>query len=94
MPPTRVSDALIANELLEMTKGSALLATTHYLECVTPELQNILKQLLTHCLQTHDETSEIAVKNGWYPAYQSIAQQLRDDLSWVTGVQSNDKEFS
>lgn len=94
MPPNPETDALITNQLMEMTKGNALLTTTHYLECVTPELQHLLKRSLTECLQVHDRTTELAVKNGWYPAYQSINQQLEDDLSVVKAVQSQHHQFS
>jgi len=86
VPTTDVSDALIASELLEMTKTSALLTTTHYLECVTPGLREVLRLGLNNCLNAHEEVMEIAIKNEWYPAYLPPVQQLQDDLKFLTLV--------
>lgn len=83
------TDAQIANDLLEMSKLEAILTTTHCMECVTPEIRQILTQALEGCLDAHAQLTDIAVSNGWYSAYEPIATQLQDDLTWVKRLSSS-----
>jgi spore coat protein CotF len=82
----KVSDALIAGDLLTMAKMGAVSATTFCLEAATPELRAFFAQCAQSCLQSQEHLTQLAEKKEWYHAFQPPVEQLKEDLKFVQAL--------
>lgn len=76
----KVTDQVIASDLLAAGKMGAMALTTATLEAATPELRRLFQDSLMECLAEHERIYRLAQERGWYQAYARPEEQLRLDL--------------
>jgi len=46
-----------------------------------PQLRQMLTSQLNSCINDHFKLSDMAISKGWYPAYATPEEQLKNDLT-------------
>lgn len=75
---TGMNDQVIANDMLA---GDKALATAYFmaqLESATPEVRRIYSQYANQKAQEHEALTKLSVEKGWYNAYESTSQLLKN----------------
>ena len=83
---SKLSDAVIAIDLLTMTKSEAVASAGFCVETITPELRAYFKKCLDQTLQAQEQLSQIAEKKEWYHAHLPPTKQLQEDLKFVKSL--------
>lgn len=73
----KLSDKDIAMDVLKDSKFGVESLSVAVSEAVDPQLRNMLSGQLTSAVNEHFKLSDMLIKKGWYPAYDSPDQQLR-----------------
>lgn len=76
----RITDQVIASDLLAAGKLGCQSLTMSTLEAATPELRRFLQECLNECLMEHERVSVLSRERGWYQPYASPEEQLRLEL--------------
>lgn len=76
----RVTDQVIASDMLAAGKLGCVSLTLATLEAATPELRRLFQESLNECLNDHERLYRLTQERGWYQAYASPEQQLQLEL--------------
>ena len=69
----------IAMDMLKDSKFAVTTLSAAASEAVNPDLRNLLRSKLDIAVKEHFELSDLAVKKGWYPAFESPESQLKQE---------------
>lgn len=69
----------IAMDMLKDSKFAVTTLSAAASEAVNPDLRNMLRSKLDIAVKEHIELSDLAVKKGWYPAFESPEGQLKQE---------------
>ncbi|WP_027624193.1 spore coat protein [Clostridium lundense] len=75
-----MDDKDIALDTLAASKTDISLLSKAIPETTNPQLRQMLTAQLNSCIADHFKLSDMAIHKGWYPAYSSPQDQLRNDL--------------
>ncbi len=86
MTAGKLSDAVIANDLLTMAKSETVASAGYCIETSTPELRAYFKKSLDQSLKAQEEIWQMAEKKEWYHAHLPPTKQLQEDLKFVKSL--------
>jgi similar to spore coat protein len=69
----------IAMDMLKDSKFTVTALSAAAAEAVNPELRNMLRSKLDTAVKEHFELSDLAIRKGWYPAFESPEGQLKQE---------------
>lgn len=78
-----LSDKDIALDMMAASKTSLGLMAKALTETTNPELRKVLNGQLTSCINKHHRLADIAISKGWYKAYETPENQLKNDVREV-----------
>jgi similar to spore coat protein len=61
-------------------------------ESVNPQLRQILTTQLNICINDHFQLSDLAVQKGWYNAFASPGQQIKQDLQEAESLMKQNQQ--
>lgn len=76
----KITDQVIASDMLALGKFSAMALTVATTEAATPELRRFFQESLNQCLEEHERLSKLVQERGWYKPYASPEEQLELEL--------------
>lgn len=82
----KINDQVLANDALMALKGASVAYLGATLESVTPEIRRMYNEYLTQCVMSHEATTALAIKKGWYKPYLAPAEQISESFKqseWV-----------
>jgi similar to spore coat protein len=79
----------IAMDMLKDSKFGVTSLCAAAAEAVNPELRNMLRSQLDAAVREHFELSDILIRKGWYPAFDSPQQQLTKEEETSKNLGSN-----
>jgi similar to spore coat protein len=75
-----MTDRDIVCDMIKDSKAALTGISLAASDTVNPELRNILGDQLDAAIREHFELSDIAIRKGWYPAYDNPQDQLNKEL--------------
>lgn len=78
----KLSNAIIANDMIVGTKAGATAYLAASLESATPEVKSLFFNNVTQMTQSHQSMTELALKKGWYKPYQPPVEQLTETFAY------------
>lgn len=75
-----LQDKEIALDLLLGSKNDIAMLSKAAAEAASPKLRQILTNQLNSCINDHFKLADIAIQKGWYNAYASPGQQIKQDM--------------
>jgi similar to spore coat protein len=85
-------DKDLATELLMSSKNDIVLLSKAVTETANPQLRQILTNQLNACINEHFQLSDLANQKGWYNAFASPGQQIKQDLQEAQNLMNQNKE--
>jgi similar to spore coat protein len=85
-------DKDLASELLMSSKNDITMLSKAVTESVNPQLRQILTTQLNICINDHFQLSDLAVQKGWYNAFSSPGQQIKQDLQEAESVMKQNQQ--
>lgn len=73
-------DKELAVDLLIASKNDITMLSKAITESANPQLRQILTNQLNSCINDHFQLSDLAIQKGWYNAFASPGQQIKQDL--------------
>jgi similar to spore coat protein len=85
-------DKYLALELLTTSKNDITLLSKAITETVNPQLRQILTNQLNACINDHFQLSDLATQKGWYNAFTSPGQQIKQDLQEAQNLNNQNQQ--
>jgi similar to spore coat protein len=85
-------DKELATELLMSSKNDITMLSKAVTETANPQLRQILTNQLNTCINEHFQLSDLAIQKGWYNAFASPGQQIKQDLQEAQNLMNQNKE--
>ncbi len=85
-----MDDKDIALSSLIASKADISLLSKVIGETTNPQLRQMLTSQLNSCINDHFKLSDIVISKGWYPAYATPQEQLKNDLTKAEKVIKED----
>lgn len=76
----KLSDQVIASDLLIFAKTGVKTYASAITESATPEVRNLLKKQLDEAISFQEQVGSLMMKKGWYDAY-DMNKQIEMDLT-------------
>lgn len=73
----------IALGALSSSKADISMLSKVIPEVTNPQLRQMLTSQLNNCINDHFKLSDMAMNKGWYPAYSSPEEQLKNDSDQI-----------
>lgn len=74
-----LSDRDMALDMLKDSKFGVTALSGAAGESINPDLRNMLRSQLDTAVREHFELSDMMIRKGWYPAFDSPQEQLRQE---------------
>lgn len=75
-----LADKELALDMLTTSKADITMLSKAVAEAANPQLRQILTNQLNACINDHFQISDLAVQKGWYNAFASPGQQIKQDM--------------
>jgi similar to spore coat protein len=75
-----LADKELALDLLTTSKNDITMLSKAITEAANPQLRQILTNQLNASINDHFTLSDMAIQKGWYNAFASPGQQIKQDL--------------
>ncbi|WP_461613233.1 spore coat protein [Clostridium sp. Marseille-QA1073] len=85
-----MDDKDIALSALTASKADISSLSKAIPEATNPQLRQMLTSQLNSCINDHFKLSDMAISKGWYPAYATPEEQLKNDLTKADKVIKED----
>ncbi|MDP4087726.1 MAG: spore coat protein [Bacillota bacterium] len=76
---TSLGEKDLAFDMLKDSKFGVTSLSTAAVETVNPELRSLLRCQLDNAVKEHFQLSDILIKKGWYPAFDTPQDQLKKE---------------
>ncbi|WP_160677825.1 spore coat protein [Clostridium sp. C8-1-8] len=83
---TKLSDKDIALDLLAMSKNDIGMLSKVIPETTNPEVRQLLSTQLNACIASHFKLSDMLITKGWYNAYGTPQEQIKQDVESANKV--------
>jgi spore coat protein CotF len=83
---TKITDEVIASDMLASGKLHSMALTMATLEAATPELRQAFQENLNGCLEDHFKVYRLAQERGWYKAFEDPEAQVEMDRRKAEGA--------
>ena len=80
MTGNRLSDQVVASDMLIFAKSGVKIYASAITEATTPAVRKILKKQLDEAISFQEQLSAFVINKGWYNA-DNINEQLQKDLT-------------
>jgi similar to spore coat protein len=87
-----LADKDLARELLASSKNDITMLSKAITETANPQLRQILTNQLNACINDHFQLSDLAIQKGWYNAFTSPGQQIKQDLQEAGNIINQNQE--
>ena len=87
-----MQDKDLAADLLMSSKNDITMLSKAVTESANPQLRQILANQLNACINDHFQLSDLAVQKGWYNAFASPGQQIKQDLQEAQNLMNQDQQ--
>jgi similar to spore coat protein len=81
-----LADKELALDMLTSSKADIAMLSKAVAEAANPQLRQILTNQLNSCINDHFQISDLAVQKGWYNAFASPGQQIKQDLQEADAI--------
>lgn len=81
-----LADKELALDMLTSSKADIAMLSKAVSEAANPQLRQILTNQLNSCINDHFQISDLAVQKGWYNAFASPGQQIKQDLQEAEAI--------
>jgi similar to spore coat protein len=85
-------DKELAADLLLSSKNDITMLSKAVTETANLQLRQILTNQLNACINEHFQLSDLAIQKGWYNAFASPGQQIKQDLQEAQNLMNQNKE--
>jgi similar to spore coat protein len=81
-----LADKELAQDMLTSSKADIDMLSKAVAEAANPQLRQILTNQLNSCINDHFQISDLSVQKGWYNAFASPGQQIKQDLQEADAI--------
>ena len=85
-------DRDLALDLLMTSKNDITMLSKALTESANPQLRQILANQLNTCINDHFKLSDLATEKGWYNAFASPGQQIKQDLQEAQNLMNQNQQ--
>ncbi|MCM0648279.1 spore coat protein [Clostridium swellfunianum] len=87
-----LGDKEMASDMLMASKADITALAKAVTEAANPQLRQILTNQLNSCINDHFQLSDLAIQKGWYNAFASPGQQIKQDMQEAQNLINQDQQ--
>lgn len=90
-----LEDRELALDMLTASKNDITMLSKSITETTNAELRRTLTNQLNACINDHFQLADMAIQKGWYNAFASPGQQIKQDMQEAQNIinqQQNDQQ--